>query len=82
MASPPKIFVEGQVLFITTSVKEGILLPANTLTNLLLLACLARAHSLHNVTITDFVVERTHVHMVLVVSNPDDVRGFMERFKT
>lgn len=56
--------------------------PPNPLINLLLLSCLTKAQSHHPVSVSHFNVEATHIHMLLYVSNPDDVKGFMERFKT
>ena len=32
--------------------------------------------------ISHFLVEGTHMHLIAVVQNPDDIKGFMERFKT
>jgi REP element-mobilizing transposase RayT len=56
--------------------------PPNPLIKLLLEKSLAQAQALHPVCICHLTFETTHVHMLLVVDNPDDVKGFMERFKT
>ena len=56
--------------------------PPNPLVNLLLLKSLAQAQALHPVRVCHFLFEATHAHLLLVVDNPDDVKGFMERFKT
>ena len=82
MPRPLKIFRHHDVLFVTTTVEQGLLLPANALVRLLILSCLARAQALFPVTISAFLVEGTHLHLLLVVLNPEDVADFMERFKT
>ena len=79
---PPKIAVHGSVQFITTSIEQGILLPPTKVLEQILWSVLARAQTLHPVRVSHLVVEGTHVHMVVVVDNPDDIKGFMERFKT
>ena len=70
------------VLFCTFSLEEGILLLANPLCKAILKSCLARAQILHPVRICHFIVNATHVHIVLVVENPDDVHAFIRCFKT
>ena len=82
MPRPRKIHCHNTVLFLTMSVEEGLLLLCNPLVEILLKSALARAQALHPVTICHFLFEATHVHFLLVVNNPDDVRGFAERFKT
>ena len=56
--------------------------PANPLIELILRCCLAKAQRLHKVETSHLVVEPTHIHFIARVSNPDDIKGFMERFKT
>lgn len=82
MARPRKLIFNQTVLMVTTSVEEGLLLTANPLMVAIILGILARAQTLHPVRICRLMVEATHVHLIMVVDNPDDVRGFMERFKT
>lgn len=55
--------------------------PPNPLIKQILLSCLAKAQSQHRVTVCHFVVESTHVHMIVVVEDPDDVKEFMRVFK-
>ncbi len=82
MARLNKIFIHGTAVFITTSVEEGILLPPSPKMKAILKSALARAQTLHPVRICHYIVEGTHVHLLAIVDNPDDVKGFMERFKT
>jgi hypothetical protein len=76
-----KIVLNGQVLFISTSVEEDIMFPANPLIELILLKSLAAAQALYPVRVCHFLVEGTHVHMLAVVDNPDDIKDFMCHFK-
>lgn len=77
-----KYHPNGSVLFCTLSVEEGLLLLANPLCKAIIKSCLARAMKLHPVKISHFVVEATHLHLLLTVINPDDVDAFMRCFKT
>ncbi len=82
MPRPRKIICNKSVLFVTTSLEQGLLLPPNPLINLILEHCLARAQTLHPVKVSHHLFEPSHGHLILVVDNPNDVPGFMERFKT
>jgi REP element-mobilizing transposase RayT len=79
---PRKIHIHGTVLFVTFSLETGLFLLANPLLKTIIGSALARAQELHPLTICHFLFEATHVHMIVVVENPDDVKGFLERFKT
>jgi REP element-mobilizing transposase RayT len=82
MSRLPKVILNKSVLAITTSVEEGLMFPPNALMNDLLVGCLAKAQAHHPLRICDILIEATHVHMIAVVDDPNDVKGFMERFKT
>jgi REP element-mobilizing transposase RayT len=82
MPRPRKIHVHNMVLLISISVEQGLLLLPNKLCETLIQSALARAQALHPLTVCHFIIEGTHVHLLAVVSNPDDVKGFVERFKT
>ncbi len=82
MARIPKFHPPKNVLFITTSLEEGLLLKANPLMRAIVESCLAKAQKLHKVRICHFTFEDNHVHLILVVENPEDVSDFMGRFKT
>ena len=77
-----KYHPHGSVLFVTFSVEEGLLLLANPLCLAIVKSCLASAQGRYPITICHFIVEATHVHLVCVVQNPDDVAGFVRYFKT
>lgn len=70
------------VLFVTFSVEEGLLLLCNPLCETILKSCLTRAQHLYPVRISHFLVEATHIHLILVVENPADVPSFLRHFKT
>ncbi len=70
------------MLFITFTVAEGLLLQSNPLCLAIVRSCLAAAQALYPVRICHLLVEATHVHLVLVVYNPDDVPHFVGHFKT
>jgi hypothetical protein len=77
-----KYHPHGSVLFCTFSLEEGLLLLANPLCDAIIKSCLARAMELHPVKLCHILVEATHVHIVMVVIDPEDVAGFMRSFKT
>lgn len=70
------------VLFCTFTVEEGLLLLCNPLCEAIIISCLTRAQTLYPIHICHFLVEATHVHMLLVVDDPDNVSHFMRAFKT
>lgn len=74
---PPK-----SVIFITSSLEQGLLMKANPLIKSILESCLAKAQNLYPVRICHYLFEENHLHMIVVVENPEDVSDFMERFKT
>lgn len=77
-----KAIFNKSVLFISSSVEEGLPFVPNALVKLLLESALARALYHHPVRICHFIFEVNHLHMIVIVDNPDDVKDFMERFKT
>jgi hypothetical protein len=77
-----KYHPHGSVLFCTFSLEEGLLLLANPLCQAIVKSCVAAARALYPVRICHLIVEATHIHLVLVVINPDDVTAFVRHFKT
>lgn len=77
-----KAIFNKSVLFISSSVEEGLPFVPNALMKLLLESALARALHHHPIRICHFIFEANHLHMIVIVDNPDDVKDFMERFKT
>ena len=82
MAKPMKYHPNSSVLFCTFSLEEGLLLLSNPLCLAIIKSCLAAAQLLYPVTICHLLVQATHLHMILVVRNPDHVPSFIRHFKT
>jgi len=81
MARVMKYHPHGSVLFCTFGIEEGLLLLSNPLCIAIIQSCLARAQVLYPVKVCHVLTEATHVHMVLVVDDPDHVPGFIRSFK-
>ena len=81
MGRPLKYHPHGAVLFVTLSVEEGLFLLSNPLCQLIVTSCLARAQALYPVRVAHAICEGTHIHMILVVDNPEDVHQFIGYFK-
>ena len=81
MSRTLKYHPHGQVLYVTSSIEEGLLLLCNPLCLALLKSCLATALELYPVELCHFIVEPTHFHMIFVVKNPEDVPKFLAFFK-
>jgi len=77
-----KYHPSGSVLFVTFAVEEGLLLLSNPLCLVIIRSCLAAAQKLYPVRICHLLVEATHVHLIVVVRDPDDIPGFLGHFKT
>ena len=78
----PKSYFPNTVIFVTCSLEQGILLLPNPLCKLLILSCLGLAQKHHPIKICHYFVSGNHIHFIIYVENPDDIRGFFERFKT
>jgi REP element-mobilizing transposase RayT len=77
-----KYHPHGSVLFVTFSVEEGLFLLSNPLCQIIVKSCLVAAQQKYPVIISHFIVQATHVHLIMVVNNPDDISGFVRYFKT
>jgi hypothetical protein len=82
MAKPMKYHPHGSVLFCTFSVEEGLLLLSNPLCLAIIQSCLAAAQFLYPITICHMLIQATHLHMVVVVDDPDHIASFIRHFKT
>ena len=81
MPENPKFYNRGDVLFITASIEEGLALPPNVLINSMLLSVLSRAQRMYPIIIDSISISATHIHMIVVVLNPENVSNFMKYFK-
>ena len=82
MGNQMKYHPHGSVLFCTVSLEEGLLLLANPLCQAIVKSCLAAACAMYPVRICHILVEATHIHLVLVVIDPDHIEKFFRHFKT
>ena len=82
MPRPRKVILNRRILFVTCSVEEGLPLPPNPLINAIIQSVLGRAQALYRVRVCHAIFESNHLHMVLVVDNPNDVKDFIGRVKT
>ena len=77
-----KAIFNGNVYFVTLSVEQGVMLPSNPLVNFLVESAMARAYKHHKLNICHYLVNGTHIHMLITIDDPEDLPNFMERFKT
>jgi len=76
-----KLFVNKTVLLITSRVEEGLPFVASLFLNLIIWGILAKARKLYPVRVCHFMLMANHIHLLLVVEDPDDVAGFMRYLK-
>ena len=82
MSSQPRILLPDYPVFVTSRTEEGLPFVPTRLMRLIVLGILARGQFLFNVTISHFLVMGNHIHLLMVVTNPDNVAAFMNHFKT
>lgn len=70
------------VLFVTLALEQGLLLLNNSLGKEMIASCLARAQELYPVILPHIIAEGSHLHLVMVVENPEHVPAFIRHFKT
>jgi REP element-mobilizing transposase RayT len=77
----PRFLVPGKIHFITFRTEEGLPFVPLRFMNMLIRSALARAQRLYPVRIICFVVQANHVHLLVRVTNPEHVSGFIGYFK-
>lgn len=77
----PKLVRKGTVQFVTTTVEQDLMFPANPLVELILRKCLAQALKLYGIVISHLLFETTHLHLLITIGNPEDLKDFMRHFK-
>lgn len=82
MPSPPKVMLPKSVVFISTRIQEGLPLVTTKYMQVILESILARAQKKYRVTVCHFLFMRNHLHILLLVENPEYVPAFMDRIKT
>lgn len=81
MGAPRKYYRNKDVLFVTFSLEQGLLLLANPFSRCIIQGCLARAKAMYPVRLSHFIVNGNHIHLLLVVINPQDTANFIGYFK-
>jgi len=81
MPSPPKTFFHNIPYEICTSVQTGLPFVATDYMKLLIEGVLGAAQTLYPVTICHYVVMTNHIHMLLIVKDPEDIPKFMHYLK-
>jgi REP element-mobilizing transposase RayT len=81
MGRNPKCYIHNTPVYITTSVQEGLPLVATTYMNLIVEGILAAAQTKYPVTFCGYCVMANHIHILLVVQNPNDVYKFLGYLK-
>lgn len=76
-----KLFVNKTVLFVTSRVEEGLPFVALSFVNLIIWGILARARKRYQVKVCHFIFMANHLHLLIVVDDPDDVAAFMRYIK-
>jgi len=82
MPENPKLFMNNLPVEICTSVRNGLPFVATAYMELILKGILASAQTMYPVTICHLVIMANHLHLLLIVQNPNDVPRFMNYFKT
>ena len=82
MSSPPRILPKKHAVFVTSRTEEGLPFVATEYMNLIIMSVLARAQHLHPVLVCTYCWMGNHLHMVLVVEDPELIAAFMDRIKT
>jgi REP element-mobilizing transposase RayT len=81
MPRNPKCFIHDSVLEICFRAEEGLPLPPNSCIKFILSGILAAAQTKFPVTICHHVIMSNHVHMLIVVQDPEDVDNFVAYVK-
>lgn len=82
MPSNPKLYIKGQVRFLTISLQRGLPFLPNHLLKGIILSYLAKAVRLFPVTICDFIVMNNHIHFIIIIKEPIHLAEFLNHFKT
>ena len=72
-----KLFINKTVLFITTRTLEGLPFIPSPVWNTTLWSILAKAQQTHPVKVCHFVFMANHLHMLVVVEDPENIPKFM-----
>jgi len=77
-----KVYIKGTVIMVTTRTEVGLPFVSTEAMNMILWGVIARAQLIFPVRVVSLLFMANHLHMILIVDNPEDISGFMDRVKT
>ncbi|MDD2942363.1 MAG: transposase, partial [bacterium] len=81
MARNPKMFIHDAVYELCFRIEEGLPMTAAPFMKRIIKGYLAAAQSRHPVTICHYIVMANHIHMLVMIKNPEDLSRFVLYFK-
>ena len=81
MSRPPRILLPHTVVLLTSRVEQGLPFVRTPLMESILWSALAVAQNLYPLKVISFVIMGNHIHLIVLVEDPELVESFMERFK-
>src|SRR5690606_7344163 len=81
MPRNPKIFTRRTLVELSFRTEEGLPFAPNLLMKILMENILARAQTMYPIVIVKYVVMPNHVHIMVVVKDPQNVPRFVEYLK-
>ena len=82
MPPNPKVFFPKTAVFVTSRVEEGLPFVCSLHLRAILWGILARASSMYQVKVCHFLWMANHLHLLIVVDNPEHVKDFVGYIKT
>ena len=81
MSRPPRLLLPHTVALVTSRVQQGLPFVCTPLMEMILWSALAVAQNLYPIKILAFVMMGNHLHLIVLVEDPEMLESFMERFK-
>lgn len=81
MSRQPRFLLPHTVALVTSRVQQGLPFVCTPLMERILWSALAVAQNLYPIKIIAFVIMGNHIHLIVLVEDPEVVESFMERFK-
>lgn len=81
MPNPRKFFAKDSAYFITTSTETGLPFIPNLIINTILRGIIARAQHLYGQQLCHFLFMANHLHLILLVTNPETVSDLIGYIK-
>ena len=81
MSAQLRLLLPHTVALLTSRVQQGLPFVCTPLMEKILWSALAVAQNLHPIKIIAFVIMGNHIHLIVLVDDPEVTESFMERFK-